>query len=149
MSADDTDSRWPTDDDLDTSTDEVPVEDRPVPPELYGAVAGFVLLLAAVFPLMENTAVGAASAMLFSGVLFAAAVISFGVPPGTGVDGLVGGAVLAVGGGLVVHAASLAGAVSGPTATALFWMAVWVGAIVGFLGRVTMVATRSSAETPP
>jgi hypothetical protein len=146
MSADDSDSfssetsGWSKDDDL-------AIEDTHAPPRSYWIMAGIILLIAVVVvPLVEDTAIGASAAMFFSLVMFFIVIIEFGIPSGTLVQGLIGAAVLALIGGLIVSVASLAITVSGPAETALFWMAVCVGAAVGFLGRIGMVAEHPSTE---
>ena len=135
-------------DDPEESIDEIPIEERSVPPTAYWKMAGVILLSLVVIPVVEDTVIGAVAVMGMSLLVLAMVVIEFGVPSGTLVDGLIGGTVLALLGGLVVSTASLAGVVSGPLETALFWMAISVGVSVGFIGRIAMVAERSSHESP-
>lgn len=128
------------------STDQISIEERSVPPRLYWTVAGLILLITVVVPVVADTTIGAVMVIFSSLVLLSMVVIQFGIPSGTLVDGLVGATILALVGGLLVGTASLANVVSGPFVTALFWMGICVGASVGFISRIAMVAERPSSE---
>lgn len=130
----------------DASSNESRHDDGHATTAVLGSVAAFVLLLAVVLPLAEDTVVGAASVMLFSGFLVAMVVIYVGFPAESVVGGVFAGVVLAAIGGLAVHAASLLGATSGAERTALLAMAIWVGALVGPLGWAAIVANRSASR---
>lgn len=135
-------------DDPGESIDEIPIDERSVPPTAYWKMAGVILLALVVVPVVKDPVIGAVAVMGMSWLVLAMVLIEFGVPSGTLVDGLVGGTVLALLGGLVVSTASLAGLVSGSLETVLFWMAVSVGVSVGFIGRIAMVTERPAHESP-